>query len=849
MQRKSTLSTLQVRHPATLLIVAGLLTLLAVGYALRLRVLTGFESLLPESRPSVQELKRVASLTSGVSTMFIVLEGNGQTPVAKLRAAADALVPKLQELGPPWVGHAESGVQEALRFLRPRAGMFLPLPKLQELHDDIEERTAKALGEASGLFVDLEDKPSEPLTRESLKKRLELDHEQTDRYPDGYYQSRDGQTLVVLVRSKIHGSDFDRGAEAIARISAVVNRVNPASFHPSIRVGYSGDLVTAVSEYQAINRDLTDVGLFGSVLIGGVVFLYYLRLRTVLVMLLTIGVGVAWTFGATQLVVGSLNVATGFLFTIIAGNGINFGIIYMARYLEARRVGEALESALSTAARETWIPTLTAGFAAAASYGSLGATDFRGFHDFGLIGGMGMLLCWLATFGVMPCLLTVFERLIPLDRDFGGPLSWLRKQTRGGGVAFSRPFELLVARAPRFITATGLLLTALGLFGTVKWLRSDPMEYDLRNLRTDVSSRADEIRLNKLGDEITGHVGATGMAILVDRPDQVQELTKVLLARRAAAPKGKEPFERLHALQDFVPTDQAAKLPLLVRIRKRLVRAHEHGAISDENWQDIEPMLPPADLQPFGIAALPEGLARAFTESDGTRGRIVYIAPTATASVDDAHYLFRWADSYREARLSDGSLIRGSGRAVIYADMWAAIVHDVPIAVVLSFAATVLVVVLAFRGGRSSFAVLGSLWAGVFWMIGLLVVLKVKLNFLNFIALPITFGIGVDYSVNVVQRYVREGRGSALVAIRETGGAVILCSLTTILGYLALVRSTNFSVRSLGVAAFLGEICCLLASVLLLPAALVWIDRRHKDAAASQPSPPDGPPSSGPFYT
>ena len=110
MQRKSTLSTLQVRHPATLLIVAGLLTLLAVGYALRLRVLTGFESLLPESRPSVQELKRVASLTSGVSTMFIVLEGNGQTPVAKLRAAADALVPKLQELGPLWVGHAESGV-------------------------------------------------------------------------------------------------------------------------------------------------------------------------------------------------------------------------------------------------------------------------------------------------------------------------------------------------------------------------------------------------------------------------------------------------------------------------------------------------------------------------------------------------------------------------------------------------------------------------------------------------------------------------------------------------------------------------------------------------------------------
>ena len=47
--------------------------------------------------------------------------------------------------------------------------------------------------------------------------------------------------------------------------------------------------------------------------------------------------------------------------------------------------------------------------------------------------------------------------------------------------------------------------------------------------------------------------------------------------------------------------------------------------------------------------------------------------------------------------------------------------------------------------------------------------------------LPITFGIGVDYAVNIMQRYRRDGPGSALNAVRETGGAVVLCSLTTIL--------------------------------------------------------------------
>jgi hypothetical protein len=83
----------------------------------------------------------------------------------------------------------------------------------------------------------------------------------------------------------------------------------------------------------------------------------------------------------------------------------------------------------------------------------------------------------------------------------------------------------------------------------------------------------------------------------------------------------------------------------------------------------------------------------------------------------------------------------------------------VPPAILFSFAATVLVVLVAFRGGRASFAVLAALVVGIGWMGGMLVLLRVKLQFLNFIALPITFGIGVDYAVNIVARYVREGAG------------------------------------------------------------------------------------------
>jgi hypothetical protein len=497
--------------------------------------------------------------------------------------------------------------------------------------------------------------------------------------------------------------------------------------------------------------------------------------------------------------------------------------------------------------RETWLPTLTAGCTAAASYGSLMITEFRGFRDFGTIGSVGMVFCWIATYLTLPSILAVMERIAPIKGKVpGGPpssfdkavgpisrsLARLRRVT-SSGIAFGKPFAALVPLAPRAVCTVGIALAVVGLVATVDYVRKDPMEYNMEKLRNREDSRAADSERNLKSEAITRYVGSAGMAILVDRPDQVAALRDALYARRDAAPDDKKPFKRLYALQDLVPPDQAAKIPLLLELEDRVVRAHNKGLIKDDDWKNIQPYLPPKDLKPFDIADLPMAAARMFTEADGTRGRIVYIEPTRHDLVDDAHYLLRWADAYRETKLPDGAVIKGSGRAVIYADMFAAVIDDVPPAVLFSFGATLLVVIVAFRAGRAALAVLAALLVGVGWMAGLLVAAKVKLNFLNFIALPITFGIGVDYAVNIVERYVREGAGGAVSAVANTGGAVILCSMTTTLGYLALLNSVNEAVKSMGAAAVLGEISCLLAAVIVLPAGLWWLDRNLPKGARS----------------
>jgi predicted RND superfamily exporter protein len=101
--------------------------------------------------------------------------------------------------------------------------------------------------------------------------------------------------------------------------------------------------------------------------------------------------------------------------------------------------------------------------------------------------------------------------------------------------------------------------------------------------------------------------------------------------------------------------------------------------------------------------------------------------------------------------------------------------------------------------------------------------LGIKINFVNFIAFPITFGIGVDYAVNVMARYLRDGSKDIVAAVRGTGGAVGLCSLTTVIGYSSLLVAQNVGLFLFGLLAVFGEICCLTTAVVVLPAVLMLV--------------------------
>jgi len=815
------------------MLLALVLGLPALLLARKLELRTGFESLLPENKASVRELKRVGARTAGVSGLTIVIDGKDKKG---LQNFGDALLPKLRALGPEWVGTAEDGVQAEQEFLRQRKALYLSTQKVQELHDRVEDRFEYEVhGSLSG------DVP-EPITRESIERELGIKKDKDGKeqpaagppFPDGYYMNAECTRLVVLIRTPVESGDLAKSAELQRKVREVVDATNPKSFDPAIVVGLTGDIITSAEQYGAVKNDLASVGAAGIAMILLVDFLFFLRFRAVAAMALAIGVGVLWTFGITRLAIGHLNTASGFLVSIVFGNGINFGILLRARYNEARREGLNLEDSLLLAYKGTWIPTLTVAAAASAGYISLATTSFRGFRDFGVIGGYGMLLTWLANYMFMGPLLVIFESIWRTEYKHDDKSAWGKiLAITDRGVPFGAPFSWFSRFMPRAIAVIGIAAGIAAMVVSYRYVKKDPLEYDLSKLEND--DLPNQSSASKLGEgitELTGRSGQDGMAIMTDRLDQVKPLVAELYKRKDAAMEKKPlfpPFSKVVSIFDFIPDDQAKKLELLAETRTRIYRVRELGKIKDDDWKAIEPYLPPKDLKEFGVDDLPERVARPFTEKDGTRGRIVYIVPAEGASVRNVTYLLAWADSYRETKLPNGDVIIGSGRAVIFADMLAGVIEESPKAIVLSFSMTALVVFLLFirgKGGlRAATLVLCSLVIGIAWMGAAMALAHVKINFLNFIAIPITFGIGVDYAINVVHRWRLEGPGKVPQIVRETGGAVVLCSMTTTLGYLALLRSINAAVRSFGTAAVIGEATCLTVALVVLPAVLMWLDR------------------------
>jgi predicted RND superfamily exporter protein len=89
-------------------------------------------------------------------------------------------------------------------------------------------------------------------------------------------------------------------------------------------------------------------------------------------------------------------------------------------------------------------------------------------------------------------------------------------------------------------------------------------------------------------------------------------------------------------------------------------------------------------------------------------------------------------------------------------------------------------------------------------------------------------GIGIDDGVHLVNTFHHSKNAHIVERITQTGRAVVLTSLTTLVGFGSIALSHYPGLRSMGYVACIGISACLFASIIVLPALFAVISSRSR---------------------
>jgi predicted RND superfamily exporter protein len=791
------------RHAKPVLAVVLLAGALGLVLASRLELRTAFSELLPSNDPGVVALAKTQKRMGDMSLLLVGI--HSPDPAANERYA-QALTKRIYALPDHVASLATYNVRDIRDFFERNKWLYVPEADLEEIRDRLRKEISR---HKNPLFVDL---GGEDESVEQMQERIAGKQRLDERFPDGLFATPD-KTYVWVAVLPPGGLFVEHAGESLwAAVNRLIAEDPPARYHPEMRVQPGGPVATAIASRRAIERDILSVTITCLLVVALSIGLYFRRPRAVPLIGIPALVGAVLAFAVARLAFGYLNSSTAFLGSIIVGNGINYAIVLMSRYEEERARGLKADAAMMGAIVGTWRATSVAALSASAAYASLTVTSFRGFSQFGVMGATGAVFCWLATYTALPAMLVLIDGSKPATTVNRPPV---RLDLLGRFIA--RRFRPLLV----FFT-----LGSIGLaLGATHFLR-DPFEYDFRKLNAKLDSTQETQQFNRKMDDLFGRWPSPTI-ILADDLSEVEQVRDAIRRQDAElAPSnriGRPIIGQIATIWDLLPGPpdvQKRKLVLIADIRKL---AHDPSleVLNEKERAQLAKIDPPDYLHELGPMDLPPLARRPFTEVDGHVGRVVLVYPVEKGiSVWNGRTLLDIAAVLQQLKLASGKVIETSGSAVVFGAMLRSVLHDGPIATLVSLLAVFVIIFLIIRPARVALMAICTLLVGVAWMVGAAGWSGVRVTFLNFIALPITFGIGAEYALNVVTRY-REDR-DILKAVTSTGAAVALCSWTTIVGYGSLLMARNQALQGFGAMAILGEIACLLAAITALPVAVCW---------------------------
>jgi len=752
-----------VRYPV-LFVAANLLVTAVLGvYALRIRIESSLESVLPAGDPEVEHYTRVRATF-----------GSGDVGVAGIRADdifAPATVEKIARVTDA-LGRI-SGVERVLSIANavdPAEDVFKP------------PRLLPSIPPSSAEVQDLKQKlRNTPLYGKNL-------------VADDFK----GAANNVLFRNLTDAEYQDLG------IDDKVGRVLEAETGPE-RFFYTGAAHVKQAAVEFMRHDLFRFTPIALLVILLVLWLSFWTVRGVVLPVVSVVMALVWTLGALVLDGKALTLGTFVLPPLLLVVGSSYAIHVMARYYEQVDLRAPREELVVRAFLRVWLPLLISAVVTAIGFGSLGVSRITAIRDLGLFAVVGIACLTCTSLGFLPAALELLGTEPRTARSGKISPRLTAALTRLGRHAYASRAKILAGAA---------VLCVAGFLGALAIrVDSDFLYYfdPKAEVRTDAETINREI------------VGSNPFYIVIEGPSpgflkrwevlrEIKDLQRFL--------SGLPGITSSISLVDYMELlesglNRSGSGDLVIDEDGNIVTAPKPKSFLEEP-KNLEPVL-------SMIATSPATFKGVVTEDFGETNILVRTNLSGSRRIEQTLAHIRdWIGAHFPAELRvhvTGNLVLISGTT---SDIVAGQIKSLSLALGIIF----VVLALMFLSARIGFFAILPNVVPIVLFFGMMGWLGILLNLGTSLIAAIALGIAVDSTIHYMARLNLELRGetdqvAALVrTVRTVGVPIVYTTVALFLGFLTFAFSSFVPIQNFGILTAFTMAAALGANLVLLPALL-----------------------------
>ncbi len=691
-------------------------------------------------------------------------------------------------------------------------------------------------------------------------------------FGDPYIMSNDNRMGLMIVQPSFTINDISLLQPGVDTIETGAKKI---ASEREIKAGLTGITTVGRDEMVTSGQGLAVSSILALVLILGLLVLIFRMFSVPLISGIPLITGILWTLGLSGLIIHRLNIMTAMYIVALLGMGIDYAIHLLSGYIQERDGGADFKTAVEHSLIKSGSGIITGALTTAAAFFTLAVAKNNLIKELGFVAGMGILSELFVMILMIPPLLAYREhRLIKKGKTGNRIFSKVKiKSDAASGIG-----KLLVKAPITIAVIMSLIIISFSLKAGDVGIQDNLLEMEAKGLES--------VHLN---DEMIKEFGMAPDGLLIistdleevrDLSEKIDKLSSVKSVESLADfyVSDKEYKERGSSLRQFIidldSVDPSSTvntenlLEELYRLEMNLMEmgdmaymgnmnrlVHTLGAITglDEDGAKVEetsfdrlflmlednidigvsPSMKAlqsdifdkmnqkirtmASTDKISLDMLPSNIRDSLISRDGD-SYLISISPTQNP----------WEGTYRDIFTDQMESVtdKGTGMILVGDQMNLMAQEDGRRASIFALIAVFLILVADFKNIKLAVISMLPLLSSFITLFGIMALTGIKFDFVNIIVVPLLIGIGIDNAVHINHRYLREGKGEMDLVIARTGTALLMTTLTTVIGFASFIPSIMRAMRSTGIVLSLALAIAFLYSVLFHPAILIIVNEK-----------------------